>query len=83
MLQKDYFPVITSVKHITPEVIEIKRAIIYKKFFNTQPYPTETIRIDRNKVNSRPQDIVLESYADYGFKKELTRLFGIGYLVKR
>jgi hypothetical protein len=62
MLQKDYFPVITSVKHLTPDLIEIKRAIIYKRFYNNIPYPEETIRIDRGRINKKPEDIILESY---------------------
>ena len=47
------------------------------------PYPEEVIRIDRSKINNKPQDVVLESYIDFGFKKELTRLYGYGYMVKR
>lgn len=78
----DYFPVITSVKHLSPEKIELRRAIIYKRFYNSLPYPEEVIRIDRSKINNKPGDIVYESYIDMGFKKELTSLFGVGYLVK-
>lgn len=57
--------------------------MIFKRFFNSYPYPVEVIRINRRHVNSKPQDIVLESYVDFGFKKEITRLYGYGYLLKR
>ena len=34
MLNKDYFPVITSIKHLdaTNDLIEIRRAIIFRRF---------------------------------------------------
>ena len=50
---RDYFPVITSVKQ-EGEIVEIRRAMIYKRFFNTLPYPEEVIRIDRSKVKQKP-----------------------------
>ena len=73
---------ITSVKQVDPDVVEIKRSIIYKKFFNTLPYKEETIRIDRSKITRTPSDIVMDSYTDFGFKKEMTRLYACGYLLK-
>lgn len=66
-----------------PNVVEIRRQIIYKRFYNAPPYPEEVIRIDRSKINNKPSDIVYESYIDFGFKKELTRLYGVGFLLKR
>jgi hypothetical protein len=48
---KDYFPVISSVKQIDDDVVEIKRSIIYRKFHNSLPYPEETIRINRKSIN--------------------------------
>lgn len=82
-MTRDYYPVITSVKHIDEDTVEIKRAIIYKRFFNGLPYPEETIRIDRSKIGKKPLDVVLDSYTDFGFKKEMTRLYSYGYLLKR
>ena len=34
MLNKDYFPVITSIKHLdaTNDLIEIRRAIVFRRF---------------------------------------------------
>ena len=45
--------------------------------------PEEIIRIDRSKVNRKPQDVVLESITDFGFKQELVRLYAFGYMLKR
>lgn len=74
---------ITSVSHENEDVVVIKRSMVYKRFYNSQPYPEEVIRIDRNKIDKQSSDIVLDSYADFGFKKEMTRLYGIGYTLKR
>ena len=54
LVSKDYFPVITKVTQIDSDVVEIRRAYIYKRFFNTSPYPEEVIRIDRSKLNKSP-----------------------------
>jgi hypothetical protein len=57
--------------------------MIFRKFFNSFPYPEEVIRIDRSKIGNKPSDIIMESYIDYGFKKELLQLYGIGFLTKK
>ena len=44
------FPVITSVKQLSPDVIEVRRAVMYHNFYNGEPYPEEVIRIDRSLV---------------------------------
>eukprot|EP00347_Sterkiella_histriomuscorum_P018851 403343927 len=80
---KDYFPVITSVKHIDHDTVEVKRSMIYRKFHNSIPYPEETIRINRRNINNKPQDVVLDSFCEFGFKQEMTRLYGVGFMVKR
>jgi hypothetical protein len=41
------------------------------------------IRIDRSKLRKKEHDVVLESYIDYGFKKEATRIYANGYFLKR
>ena len=41
------------------------------------------IRIDRSKLRKKDHDVVLESFLDYGFKKETTRIYANGYLLKR
>ncbi len=50
---KDYFPVITKVTQ-EGDIVEIRRAMIFKRFFNTLPYPEEVIKIDRSKITQRP-----------------------------
>ena len=92
MLHRDYFHVITSIKHLPRrgpqihapnDILEIRRAIIFRNFWNTFPYPEEVIRIDRSKMRRQPHDVVLESYIDFGFKKESARLYSNGYLMRR
>ena len=92
MLHRDYFPVITSIKHharkgpqihAPNDILEIRRAIIFRNFWNTFPYPEEVIRIDRSKLKRQQHDVVLESYIDFGFKKEAARLFMNGFFIKR
>ena len=92
MLCKDYFPVITSIKHVPRkgpqihapnDILEVRRAIIYKRFQNVLPYPEEVIRIDRSKLKQGEDEAILESYTDYGFKHEMTRLYNMGFYLKR
>ena len=84
-LHRDSFPVITGVRNVSPDVVEIRRAILFKRFFNTQPYPEEVIRIDRSKLENgcEPSDALLESYTDFVFKKESLTIFSIGYMLKK
>ena len=58
---------------------------MFKRFFNTLPYPEEVIRIDRSKIGpgAKPSDIVLESFSDFAFKKESLTIYSIGYMLKR
>jgi hypothetical protein len=80
--------VITSVKQVNADVVEIKRKMVYKsdatsvKFDKESPNE-ETITIDRSKINRRPTDVVMESIANFGFKHQLVRLYGFGYMLKR
>lgn len=92
LLHKDYFPVITSIKHLPRrgpqihapnDILEIRRAIIFKRFANVFPYAEEVIRIDRSKLKLLHDDVIMESYIDFGFKKESMRLYMIGFLLKR
>ena len=92
MMHRDYYPVITSIKHIPRkgpqihapnDVLEIRRAMIFRNFLNTFPYPEEVIRIDRSKMRRQPHDVVMETYIDFGFKKEVSRLYANGFLLKR
>ena len=43
----------------------------------------EVITIDRRRINKKPTDIVMESVSNLGFKRELVRLYGYGYMLKR
>ncbi len=70
--ERGSFPVITEVKHVSEDEVQITRKHIYRsKNFGHVKFPKEAqeiIRIDRRLVNRRPQDVVLESYSDSGFK---------------
>ena len=68
ILHKDYYPVITSIKHLPRrgpqihapnDILEIRRAIIFKGFWNMFPHPEEVIIIDRSKLRKKPHDVVL------------------------
>ena len=72
------YPVITSVRHLSADKVEIKRALLYHGFFNTLPYPEETIILDRASSGT-----LLQAYADHGFKQDLTRLHAQGVLLTR
>jgi hypothetical protein len=43
----------------------------------------EIITIDRSKINKKTTDLVMESTCNLGFKRELVRLYGFGYMLKR
>jgi hypothetical protein len=84
--------VITDVKQLSPEVVQITRRHLPKRqLFGHVAFPNEdfeenheVITIDRSKVNRRPQDVVLETQSHFGgLKHELTRLYGFGYMIKR
>ena len=77
----DSYPVITSVKQ-DGEKIEIKRQIMYRSFFNSVPYPEETIVIDRAAVGKK-NSIVMHSTTKSPWKTEAMKLFGVGYMIKR
>ena len=83
-LHRDQYPIITSLQ-TTGDILEVRRAIIYKRFFNTIPYPEEVIRIDRSKVvpGAKPEDVVMESYVDCHFKIESSKLYSIGVMQRR
>ena len=92
MVHKAYYPVITSIKHIPRrgpqihapnDILEIRRIIVFRNFWNFFPYPEEVIRIDRSKLNRQDHDVLLESYIDFGFKMELTRLYSNGFFLRR
>ena len=92
IIHKDYFPVITSIKHLPRrgpqihapnDILEIRRAIIFKGFWNVFPYPEEVITIDRSSFRRKAHDVVFESHIDFGYKKEISRLYAIGYLMRR
>ena len=72
------YPVITSVRHLSPEQVEIKRALIYHDFYNTQPYPEETLILDRSSAST-----LLQAFTDHGYKQDLTRLHPKGVLLTR
>ena len=92
MVYKAYYPVITSIKHLPRkgpqihapnDILEIRRIYIFRNFLNFFPYPEEVIRIDRSKLNRQDHDVILESYIDFGFKMELSRIYSNGYYLKR
>lgn len=56
---------------------------MFRNFWNFFPYPEEVIRIDRSKVNRQDHDVILESYIDFGFKMELTRIYSNGFYLRR
>ncbi len=64
---------ITSVKQVSEDVVEVRRSNVYKSnvtavMFGKGTPNEEVITIDRGKINRRPTDIVLESVSDFGFK---------------
>jgi hypothetical protein len=68
-----YYPVITSVKQLNDDIIEVRRKNVYRRngtsvAFDKDSPNEEVITIDRSKINKRPTDVVLESVADVGFK---------------
>ena len=92
IIHRDYFPVITSIKHIPRrgpqihapnDILEIRRAIIFRNLWNIYPYPEEVIRIDRSKLRRKEHDVIFESFVDLGYKKDITRLYSVGYLLRR
>ncbi|TNV75633.1 hypothetical protein FGO68_gene11252 [Halteria grandinella] len=76
---KAFFPVVTSVKQVSPTQVEITRSLIYRGGMTENG--TEVIRIDRAKKH--PSEVVLESHCKFAFKEELVRLYAFGYMVKR
>ena len=81
---ENLIPVITSVKQIDRDRVEIRKKYLYKKFYNVPGLMPEEITVI-NKSNSRKRDeIVMQSKVEYpGLKTEALKLFGFGYMVQR
>ena len=74
-------PVITSVQHLSPDKVEIRRRIIYKTFHNTINSPEEVFIVDRSKMRYK-NEVVMQMVATYpGFKTEALKIFSVGYTV--
>ena len=56
---------------------------MFRRFNNVFPYAEEVIMIDRSKLRLKPSDVIMESYIDFGFKQEMTRLYVLGFMLKR
>ena len=46
----EIIPVITDVKQLTEDRVEVRRHILYKNFYNTISAPEEVFIIDRSKM---------------------------------
>jgi hypothetical protein len=63
--------VITSVKHLSDDIVEVRRKNVYRRSATSVAFDSsneEVIIIDRSKINKRPTDVVLESVSNVGFK---------------
>ena len=65
---RQMFPVVISTKQLNGGEIEIKRAWMFWKYYNELPYKTETIVINRDYKYT--DDLIYESYCDFGYKEE-------------
>lgn len=73
-------PIITDIKEIDQDSVEITRIHLYENFYNKAPYSTEKIIVKRNVQNNK--DDVLTSYYEDKFKKGITSLTADGSLTK-
>ena len=78
---RSMFPVITSTKQLSEKEIEIKWIWMIWNFYNEIPYKEETIIINRTQENH--DDLIIDSFSDFGFKQETVNLFACGVLIKR
>jgi hypothetical protein len=82
MATEDSYPVITSIKNLSTDIVEIKRKIIHKRFFNTEEQE-EVIIINRKAAGLKGKIMMETHLNEPGVKTEATKFTGAGYLVKR
>ena len=58
MPHQEIIPVITSVRQLTEDKVEVKRQILYKNFYNTISAPEEVIIIDRSKMRQKNEVVM-------------------------
>ena len=77
-------PIITNVKHLSKDKVEVTRKILFKDFHNnTDDLPEEVIVINRANLGVKGS-VVLQSLATYpGLKQEALKVFSVGYTVQR
>ena len=86
---QDHFPVIQSVRHITPDIVEIRRRLIHKRFHNhnnndgDSAENEEIIFVNRAAMGSKTKVALDQTLIEPGVKTEGTKVTGTGYLVKR
>ena len=80
----DLIPVITSVKQLSPDKVEIRRKMLYKSFHNSsESTPEEVIVVNRANLK-QPGAVVMQSLTTYpGLKQEALKVFSVGYTVQR
>ena len=77
-------PVITSVKQLDSERVEIIRHFLHKRFFNTKVLVAEEQMVVSRKGALDKKSVVLQTKTDFpGLKTEAMKLFGQGYQVQR
>ena len=77
-------PIITSVKQLSNERVEVRRKVIYKNYHNNQDdLPEEIIVVSRNHMNLKGM-VVMQTLTTYpGLKQEAMKVFSVGYVVQR
>lgn len=82
MPDDNLIPVITSVKQIDKDTVEIRKKYIFKKYYNTLSLiPEEKTVITKSNSNKKDK-VVMQSTVEYpGLKTEAMKLFGVGYMV--
>ena len=82
--QPEKIYLISSVKHLSPEVVEVRRKILYKNFYNpAETMPEEVFTINRKALGKKGK-VVMQMLSSYpGFKQEAIRVFSIGYMIRR
>ena len=68
-LNPEAFPVITSVKHLSPDVVEIRRKVLQKRFLNGDHILSEeVIVIDRSKAGMQKHVLLDQRSSIQGIK---------------
>ena len=82
--QKEEVHLITDVRHLDEERVQIKRRVLYKQYYNSlEEAPEEVITVRRDMLGKEGNAVMRVDSVFPGVKSEVIRLMSSGQMIKR